>query len=309
MSKILITGGAGFIGSTLADRLIAEGEEVAIIDDLSAGRKDYIPAQAKFYREDIGSKHIAEIFRKEKFEVVYHLAAQIEVPKSVADPEHDNEVNLVGGLNILENSRFFGVEKIIFSSTGGAIYGETEEIPTTENCPPYPLSPYGIHKLAFEKYLHYYYRVFDLNYSVLRFANVYGPRQYKGGEAGVIAIFIDNAVKGRPSVQNGDGRQTRDFVYVDDVVAALSLSREIDCRGEMNIASGLETDLLAVRRHIESALGRQIEVQEGPAKLGEQRRSCLSNERAKAVLGWSPKVDLAEGISRTIAWAKEQAGK
>lgn len=305
MAKILVTGGAGFIGSTLVDKLIAGGDEVVVLDNLSSGRQDYINSKAKLYQEDIRSKKIAEIFAQEKFDVVYHLAAQIDVRVSVADPWLDNEINVAGGLNILENCRMHQVQKIIFSSTGGAIYGESEEIPTTEYAPAYPLSPYGINKLAFEKYLNYYYQVHGLNYTILRFANVYGPRQFKGGEAGVIAIFVDNAVKGLESKQFGDGQQTRDFVFVDDVVAALYKAKSIDCRGEVNISLGKEISLLDVREKIELALGQPIKVKEEPAKAGEQRRSCLSRQRAKDVLDWEPLVDLEEGIQRTIAWAKK----
>lgn len=306
MAKILVTGGAGFIGSTLVDKLIASGDEVVIIDNLSSGCQDYLNPRATFYQEDVRSPKMAEIFAREQFEVVYHLAAQIDVRVSVANPGLDNDINVVGGLNILENCRVYKVKKIIFSSTGGAIYGESEEIPTTEYAPAYPLSPYGINKLAFEKYLNYYYQVHGVNYTILRFANVYGPRQFKGGEAGVIAIFIDNAVKGLESKQFGDGRQTRDFVFVDDVATALHKAKDIDCRGEINISLGQEISLLDVREKIELALGEPIKVKEEPAKAGEQRRSCLSRQRAKDVLDWEPAVNLEEGIKRTIAWAKEK---
>ena len=309
MSKILVTGGAGFIGSTLVDRLISSGHEVVVIDDLSSGRKEYVNISAKLYREDIVSSKIAKIFQKEKFDLVYHLAAQIDVRRSVADPEFDNQVNVLGGLNILENCRVNKVKKIIMASTGGAIYGEAEEIPTTENSPTYPVSPYGIHKLTLEKYLNYYYQVHGLNYTILRFANVYGPRQFKGGEAGVIAIFIANAVQGVSSQQFGDGLQTRDFVYVGDVVRALLMSLEIDCRSEINIGSGIETSLLDVRKAIEAALGEEMLVEEKPSKDGEQRRSCLSYARAKAVLNWEPEVGIVEGVRRTIVWSKQQIVK
>ena len=304
MSKILVTGGAGFIGSTLVDKLINEGNEVVVIDDLSSGKKSYINPQAKFYELDICSPKVAKMFAKEKFDFVYHLAAQIDVRKSVASPEYDNRINVLGGLNIIENCRQNQVKKIIFSSTGGAIYGEAEEIPTPETYFTYPLSPYGIHKLTLEKYLNYYHQVYGLNYTVLRFANVYGPRQFKGGEAGVIALFIENAVKGAESLQFGDGQQTRDFVYVDDVVHGLFLALEIDCCGEINIGSEIETNLLDIRRDIEKALGEPMKIKELPGKLGEQRRSCLSYQRAKTVLNWAPQVTLEEGIKRTIAWTK-----
>ena len=307
MAKILVTGGAGFIGSNLVDHLINQGHELVVVDDLSSGKKSYVNQQAKFYKLDIRSTKLEKIFSREKIEVVYHLAAQIDVRKSVADPAFDVDINIIGSLNLLENCRRFKVKKIIFSSTGGAIYGEAEEIPTTEYAPTYPVSPYGINKLAFEKYLNYYFQVYGLNYTILRFANVYGPRQFKGGEAGVIAIFIDNAVKGLESKQFGDGKQTRDFVYVDDVVRALVLAKDIDCRGEINIGLGKEVNLLEIRQEIEAALGEPMKIKEEPGKVGEQRRSVLSRERAKAVLNWEPEIDLKEGIKRTIAWAKSVA--
>jgi len=304
MTKILVTGGAGFIGSNLVDRLIDKGHEVVVVDNLSSGKKSYLNQRAKFYKLDIRSSRLVKVFKREKIEIVYHLAAQIDVRKSVEDPVFDNDINIVGGLNLLENCYQHQVKKIIFSSTGGAIYGDAEEIPTTEYAPTYPVSPYGINKLAFEKYLNYYFQVYGLNYTILRFANVYGPRQFKGGEAGVIAIFIDNAVKGLESKQYGDGLQTRDFVYIDDVTRALYLAKDIDCRGEINISLGREINLLEIRQEIAAALGETIKVKEEEAKAGEQRRSVLSRERAKAVLNWEPEVDLKEGIKKTIAWAK-----
>lgn len=304
MSKILVTGGAGFIGSTLVDKLINEGNELVVIDNLSSGLQEYLNSKATFYNLDICSPEVAAVFKKENFDLVYHLAAQIDVRKSVADPIDDNRINVLGGLNILENCRINKVSKIILASTGGAIYGEAEEIPTTEYAPTYPLSPYGIHKLTLEKYFNYYYQVYGLNYTVLRFANVFGPRQYKGGEAGVIAIFIDNAVKKKESFLNGDGLQTRDFVYVDDVVRALFLARNIDCRGEINIASGKEINLRELIKNIEKSLGEPVIIKEAPGKDGEQRRSCLSYGRAKDVLNWEPEINLEEGIQRTINWAK-----
>jgi len=307
MSKILVTGGAGFIGSTLVDKLISENNELVVIDNLSSGKKSYLNPRAKFYKVDIRSKKVSKIFKREKFDFVYHLAAQIDVRVSVENPRLDNDINVLGGLNILENCLEYKVKKIIFASTGGAIYGEAEEIPTTEHSATYPVSPYGIHKLTFEKYLNYYYQVYGLNYAVLRFSNVYGPRQFKGGEAGVAAIFIDNAVKGLESKQFGDGQQTRDFVCVLDVVEALNLAKGIDCRGEINISLGKEISLLDLREKIEIVLGEKIKIKEEPGKIGEQRRSCLSCQRAKDVLNWEPKINIEEGIKKTIEWAKQGA--
>jgi UDP-glucose 4-epimerase len=306
MSKIIVSGGAGFIGSNVVDRLIADGHEVAVIDNLSSGKKSYLNPRAQFFKLDIRSSKIERVFKSFKPDFVFHLAAQIDVRVSVADPRLDTEINVLGGLNILEASRLQGVKKVIFSSTGGAIYGETEDIPTTEAAPAYPLSPYGINKLSFEKYLNYYYQVYGLNYSVLRFANVYGPRQFKGGEAGVIAIFVDNAVKGIASKQFGDGLQTRDFVFVSDVVEALVRAKDIDCRGEINIGLGKEVNLKDVQAAISEALGKETLIIEAEAKIGEQRRSCLSCERARAVLNWEPKIDLKTGIKKTIEWTLKQ---
>ncbi|MCX6797994.1 MAG: NAD-dependent epimerase/dehydratase family protein [Candidatus Falkowbacteria bacterium] len=305
MSKILITGGAGFIGSNLVDVLISAGYQVVIIDNLVTGKKEYLNPQAKFYQADICSSEIAAIFTAERFDYVYHLAAQIEVAKSVADPVYDNAVNILGALNILANCQKNKVKKIIFSSTGGAIYGEAEEIPTPETAPAYPVSPYGIHKLTFEKYLNYYYQIFGQDYAILRFANVYGPRQYRGGEAGVISIFIANAILNKTSFLYGDGQQTRDYVYVADVVKALVLVKDIEARGEINISTAREINLWQIIASIEKTLGQPIIIEQKTAKLGEQRRSCLSYERARTVLNWLPEVDLALGIKNTLAWAKD----
>ena len=306
MAKILVTGGAGFIGSNLVDALIKNGHKLVVIDDLSSGLKNYVNKEATFYQLDISSDELEPVFSQEKPDFVFHLAAQIEVAKSMLDPRHDAKINLNGGLKILEACRLHEVKKIVFSSTGGAIYGETDLIPTKEDCPAYPLSFYGIHKLTFEKYLNLYYHNYGLNYSVLRFANVYGPRQFKGGEAGVIAIFTDNAVSDKVSYQFGDGLQTRDFVFVDDVVAALISVMEVDYQGEINISYGLESSLLDIREALNKALNKKILVEEKPAKPGEQRRSCLDNSLAKKILNWEPKVNLEEGIEKTVNWAKNK---
>jgi UDP-glucose 4-epimerase len=304
MAKILVTGGAGFIGSNLVDSLIDLGHHVVVVDSLYSGKKSYINRSAVFYEVDICDKKMESIFTNEKFDYVYHLAAQIDVRKSVEDPNFDNKVNVLGALNILQNCYKHNVKKIIFSSSGGAIYGFPEEIPTSEDCLAYPVSPYGINKLSFEKYLNYYYRVFGQKYVALRLANVYGPRQYKGGEAGVVSIFVDNAVSGKKSYIYGDGFQTRDFVYVDDIVQAFVSSLEDGVVGEFNIGSGVESNLLDIVLAIESALGQKIEVDYLEPKLGEERRSCLNFSRASKALNWKAQVKLEEGIKRTINWSK-----
>ena len=304
MAKCLVTGGAGFIGSNLVDELIKRGDEVIIIDNLSTGKKEYINEGAKFFNIDINSDEIEKIFQEEKPDFVFHLAAQIDVRKSVEDPEFDNKINVLGGINILENCRKNNVKKFIFASTGGAVYGDIEPIPTTEESIPNPLSPYGIHKLTFEKYLYYYYHVYKQEYIALRFSNIYGPRQFKGGEAGVISIFIDNAVNNIQSTLFGDGTHTRDFVYVDDVVESFIKSMTADYIGEVNIGIGTETSMIELVDIIESVLGKKIDIKNGPARAGEQLRSCLDYKKAKEVLSWEPQISLKEGIEKTIAWSK-----
>jgi UDP-glucose 4-epimerase len=310
MNKYLITGGAGFIGSNLAEKLKKDGQEVVIIDDLSSGKRDYIPPEASFYEVDITDKtQVEKVFKeesdKQKIDAVFHLAAQIDVRVSVEDPRLDNRINVLGGLNVLENCQKFGVGKIVFTSTGGALYDSNDEIPTTEKQIPKPISPYGIHKLTFEHYLNYYHQVFGQAYTALRLANVYGPRQFKGGEAGVITIFIENAVRGKQSILYGDGKQTRDFVYVDDVLTALKKASSADFAGYLNIGRGVETDLWQVIENIGSAIGEKMAIIQEEARAGEVRRSCLDSSRAERILGWRPGVDLAEGIKRTIQWSRE----
>lgn len=309
MSKVLVSGGAGFIGSILVDRLVLEGHKVTILDNLVSGSRDYINLKADFWELDILDKGLIQRFKEAKFDLVYHLAAQIDVRQSVSNPVFDNEINVVGGLNIVSACKESGVKKIVFSSTGGAIYGEAEEIPTSEYAATYPLSPYGINKLALEKYLNYYYQVFGLNYTILRFANVYGPRQYKGGEAGVIAIFTEAAASDSTCTLYGDGLQTRDFVYVDDVVEALIKAGIIDCRGEINVSTGIETNMLEMIGAIESAAAKKLKLIQAPGKAGEQRRSCLSNRRALETLDWQPQISFTEGVKRAYNWVKKEEDK
>jgi len=306
MSKILVTGGAGFIGSNLVDELIKIGHKVAVIDNLSTGKKEYLNPKAKFYKIDIGSPAISKIFKREKFDYVFHLAAQIDVRISVDNPELDNKINVLGAVNILKNCSKYKVKKIIFSSTGGAIYGEAKIVPTAESYPADPVSPYGIHKLTFEKYLNYFYQVYGQKYTALRFANVYGPRQYRGGEAGVVSIFIDNLVNNKPSQVFGDGKQTRDYVYVSGIVSALVAAIKTNFTGVINIGTAKEIDLWEIIKYIEKATGEKFNYKKMPAKLGEQRRSSLDYARAKKILKWQPLIKLEEGIRRTITWSKNK---
>lgn len=300
--KILVTGGAGFIGSNIQDYLIKLGHKVCVIDNLSTGYNKNLNPKAKFYNIDIQSPKIKEVFAKEKFDIVFHEAAQIDLRKSVDDPIKDAQINILGSINILENCRQFKIKKIIFSSTGGAIYGEAEKIPTPEFYTPYPLSPYGVEKLSVEYYLNYYNQVFGLNFIALRYANVYGPRQNPHGEAGVVAIFVNKLLKGEKPVINGDGKNTRDYVFVQDVVYANILAMKANLTGYYNIGTGVETNVNQIFLKIQQALKSKIKPKHGPAKTGEQRRSSLDARKAAIELDWIPEVDLSLGIKKTVDW-------
>lgn len=301
---ILVTGGAGFTGSHLVDRLIKEGYRVAIIDNLSTGKKENLNPKAKFYKIDICSPQISQIFKKEKPQTVFHYAAQIDVRKSVEDPIKDAKINVLGSLNILENCQKFKVKKFIFASTGGALYGEADIVPTPEIYPEWPLSPYGIEKLTVEKYLNYYYKVFRLPFVSLRLANIYGPRQNSKGEAGVVAIFCDKMLSGEQAVINGDGQQTRDFVFVDDIVEANILAMGKNKVGIFNIGTAKETSINELFDVLKKITKFNVRAIHDPAKKGEQRRSCLDFSKAKKELGWFPKYDLESGLNETFKWFK-----
>jgi len=303
--KVLVTGGAGFIGSHLVDRLLKEGCKVAVIDNLSSGKKENLAKKARFYKLDVENPGISRVFKKEKLEIVFHLAAQIDLRKSVNDPVSDAKTNILGSLNVLENCRKFGVKKIVFASTGGAIYGEVKTIPTGENYPVQPLSPYGIAKLATEKYLEYYLAIFNLPFVALRLANVYGPRQDSQGEAGVIAIFCGRMLSAKPAQISGSGFQTRDFVFVQDVVAAFIKAMETTKTGIYNIGTGQETDINSIFRKLKKLTGSKIKEKHGAQKPGEQKRSCLDWSKARKELGWRPREALDEGLKKTIKWFKD----
>ena len=304
MSKILVTGGAGFIGSHLVDRLIKEGHKVVVLDNLSTGKKENLNPKAKFYKIDICSPKISEIFKKERPEIVFHFAAQIDVRKSVENPLEDAKINILGSLNLLESCKRYKVKKFIFTSTGGAIYGEAEVIPTPETYPEFPLSPYGIEKLTIDKFLNYYNKVFGLPYISLRLANVYGPRQNSKGEAGVIAIFCNKILSGKQPVINGSGKQTRDFVFVNDVVQAAFLAMKSKKSGIYNIGTAKETDVNTIFRKLKELTGSKCKKIHGPAKPGEQKRSRLDFKKAKRGLKWNPKYNLDRGLKETVKWFK-----
>lgn len=302
--KILVTGGAGFIGSHIADAYIEAGHSVVIVDDLSSGTKENVNPKAVFYKLDIRQKELEEIFKKEKIDVINHHAAQMDVRRSVSDPSFDASVNILGGINLFENARNHGVKKIIFASTGGAIYGEQDYFPADEEHPQRPLSPYGITKLCSEKYLYYYKEVHGIDHVVLRYANIYGPRQNPHGEAGVVAIFATKMLKGEQPIINGNGKQTRDYTYVDDVVKANLLALDIRGSHVFNIGTGREADVIHLFENLKKHLNPACPIQHGPAKQGEQQRSVISYKEIERLFGWKPSVPLERGLEMTANFFK-----
>lgn len=303
--KILITGGAGFIGSHLVDAFIKNGYQVVVVDNLSTGNKKNLNSKAKFYKLDIADKKLEDIFKKEKPDYVSHHAAQIDIRISVAQPLFDAKVNILGSLNLLQNCQKYKIKKVIFASSGGAMYGDTKTIPTPETHPQKPVSPYGIAKVTVEYYLYYFKVAYNLSYVGLRYANVYGPRQNSKGEAGVVAIFADKMLGGIQPVINGKGLQTRDYVYVGDIVRANLLALEKKVEGEFNIGTSVETSVNEIFQKMNKIFGKNIKEAHGPAKAGEQLRSCLSYTKAKKILGWQPQVGLDEGLKLTLNWFKK----
>lgn len=302
--RILVTGGAGFIGSNIVDRYINAGHTVCVVDNLSTGNKKNINRKAKFFKIDIRSKRLEEIFKKFKPHIVNHHAAQIDVRKSVNDPLFDADVNILGTINLLNLSVKYRVGKFIFASTGGAIYGEQEKFPADESHPTNPVSPYGVAKLCAEQYIKYFNIQYKLPFVCLRYSNVYGPRQNPHGEAGVVAIFIQKLLDGKTPVINGDGLQTRDFVYVSDVVDANLKATTSDFSGILNIGTSIETSIKTIYTLITKGLNMNKEPVFGPAKPGEQRRSCITNLLAREKIGWSPVYTLENGLKETIEYFK-----
>ncbi len=312
---ILVTGGAGFIGSHVVDGYHRAGHRVTVVDNLSTGRMANLNTRAQFFPADIRSATLDAIFQQGRFDVVNHHAAHIDLRRSVADPWHDAEVNILGTLNLLECALRFAVRQVIFASTGGAVYGDGVPYPTPESHPARPLSPYGVAKLAVEHYLHYYQAVHNLRSVVLRYANVYGPRQDPYGEAGVVAIFAERLLQGEGPVINGDGRQTRDFVFVGDVVRANLLALD-DLKEDsvdsdplvVNIGTGQELSVNELFHRLKTFQPSAPEPIYAPPKSGEQRRSVLDPSYAKRTLGWEPLVPLEEGLRETWDWFKERSG-
>jgi UDP-glucose 4-epimerase len=315
MSRVLVTGGAGFIGSHVADLFIANDWNVTIVDDLSSGKRGNVPREAQFHEMDVNSAGFSRLVSSGKFDVVAHLAAQIDVRKSVADPIADAHSNILGTLNLMEALRKSGAPtRVVFSSTGGAVYGDFNTQPNSESVLKDPDSPYAIAKLSSEYYLAYYSRVHGREYAALRFGNVYGPRQDPHGEAGVVAIFCGRLLNNRPLTVFGDGLQTRDYIYVEDVARAVWLAAtgplpekgRVDALG-FNIATGTGASVLEIVRLLQEAAGTDVRVEHAPRRLGEAQESVLNVDKAGELLGWSPQVKLAEGLAKTYDWFARQS--
>lgn len=308
-STICITGGAGFIGSHVADAFVAQGHEVIILDDLSSGSKHNVPDAAELVVADIRSDKAAQLLHDRKIDVLVHHAAQMDVRRSVENPVFDADVNLLGLLNLLEAARKTGVHQVIFASTGGAIYGEQNVHPADENHPANPVSPYGVAKLAGEHYMYFYHRQYGLNVTCLRYANVYGPRQNPHGEAGVVAIFMHKLLRAEQAVINGDGKQSRDYVFVGDVVKANVAALGHAGFEVFNVGTGIETDVNQLFAEVHHALGAGPVAIHGEAKPGEQQRSSISSAKLRSRLGVSLDILFADGIQETAGWFKTRSLK
>ncbi len=304
--KVLITGGAGFIASHVADAYVAKGHEIVIVDNLSTGKKNYVNPQAKFIEADITDKQrIQEIIRQEKPDALNLHAAHIQVGNSVKNPHFDAENNIMGMLNIMEAAKEVGVKRVLFASTGGAMYGN-KPTPFVETMKEEPLSPYGISKRAGELYLNFYHEVYGIPYCVLRYSNVYGERQNPHGESGVVSIFMEMIQEGKKPVINGDGTHTRDYVYVGDVVNANLKALESNYIGYLNIGTGSEISTNDVFRKVVQEMGANIEEVHGPERPGEQVTSSLNAQKAKEILGWEPSVSFDEGVKRVAEWYRQK---
>ncbi len=307
--KILVTGGAGFIASHIADAFIHEGHQVFILDNLSSGFKENISFKAKFINADIRDKSLSDLFNEEKFDVVNHHAAQMDVRRSVKDPAFDADTNIIGTINLLQNCIRTGVKKFMFASTGGAVYGEQNYFPADENHPASPLSPYGISKLSVEKYLYFYSVQYNLNYTILRYANIYGPRQNPHGEAGVVAIFTMKLLNDEQPIINGSGKQTRDYVFVDDVVKANLLTLNDTSNEVYNIGTGKETDVNELFNKLNKITKKNKEEIHGPAAPGEQMRSVITSDKIYKKFNWRPDTLLEDGLVKTVEFFKNKLNR
>ena len=307
--RIMVTGGAGFIGSHTVDALLASGAgEVSVLDDFSTGKRHQVNPKATLYQADLRDvAAVTTAVEKARPEVIFHLAAQMDVRRSVADPAFDAQINLVGFLNLIESARKHGLKRVVFSSSGGAIYGEQDEFPCTEEHPKRPVSPYGVAKAATEAYLFFYKVEYGIDYLALRFGNVYGPRQDPHGEAGVIAIFCGRILDGQSVTIYGDGTQTRDYVYVGDVVRAVAAAGKSSASGiAVNIGTGIETNVNDLYSTLAAIADFPTKAEHAAARPGEQKRSVISPARAEKELGWRPEKKLADGLEETFKYFKQQ---
>jgi UDP-glucose 4-epimerase len=306
MAKILVTGGAGFIGSHVVDLFLTKGYEVVVLDDLSTGRRSNLNPGATFYQMDIRSSSMRDVFAAERPEYVSHHAAQMDVRRSVAQPLFDADVNILGSINLIECAKEFEVKHFVYISTGGAAYGEPEKLPCGEDHPVNPICQYGASKHTVEHYLYMYHVNYGLKYTVLRYPNVFGPRQNPHGEAGVVAIFIGKMLAGEMAIVNGDGEQTRDFVYVEDCAHANYLALTVDHEpGIYNLGWGYPTSINQIYSALARATGYPYSTQHGPAKVGETRHIYLDARKAAKELGWAPTVTLEEGLERTVSYLRD----
>jgi UDP-glucose 4-epimerase len=316
--KIIVTGGAGFIGSTVVDGYILAGHEVLVVDNLFTGKRSNVNPEARFYEMDIRSPDMGQLMEKNRPDILCHHAAQISVPDSVSKPMEDAEINILGLLNLLESAVKYNVKKVIFISSGGAIYGEASEYPTSESCNPRPFSPYAVSKYSSEHYLAYYRHQYGLDYTTLRYANIYGPRQIPNAEAGVVAIFMDNLIKGKSSVLNhfpdDDDGMVRDYCYVGDVAKANLKALEKGSGDCFNIGTGLGTKTLTLYnivfkafKELRPGVSEKMSVPiKKKARPGDLTRSCLVVDKARRILGWSPETALEKGIRLTLDWRLSQ---
>jgi UDP-glucose 4-epimerase len=307
--RVLVTGGAGFIGSHVADGYLARGHEVTVLDNLSSGRRQNVPPGAHFVHEDVRSPAARRLLAEGGFDVLNHQAAQMDVRVSVRDPRFDADVNLLGLLNLLEGAREGGVRRVVFASSGGVVYGESDRLPHPETAPKLPVSPYGVSKLASEFYLAQYALLYGVATRAMRYANVFGPRQNPHGEAGVVAIFGTRLRQGRPLTIYGDGSQTRDYVYVGDVARANLLATEAPALVPTsiddlayNVGTGRETSVNDLARTLMASAGVTVPIERAPARAGELQRSAVAAGKAAAELGWRPEVTLEDGLRRTFEW-------
>ncbi len=307
--KVLVTGGAGFIGSHIADALVAAGHEVTVVDNLSSGKRENVNPKAKLCVADVASPDMARIFSEGKFDAVDHHAAQASVSVSVKEPLLDARVNIMGIINLLQESVRTGVKRFIFASSGGTVYGATDKLPADESLPFAAFSPYGVSKVASELYLKVYALQHGLQYVALRYGNVYGPRQDPHGEAGVVAIFSQKMLGGGNPMIFGDGEYGRDYVYVDDIVRANLAALEKGENEGINIGTGVATTTNRIFEVLREKSGYPRDAEHGPPRAGDLRANYLNAAKARKVLGWTPQVPLELGLERTVAWFRERAQK